>query len=155
MNKFSKIIISLFGIGFFPWASGTIGSFFSLVFFYLILDYLSFLNIVLIFLIIFFISIKLIDIYSNFVNNHDPSEIVIDEFLGITFILIFYEYIKFTNDMAMFFLIFLIFRFFDIIKFYPSNWIDINIKNSWGVILDDIVAGAYCVIILYTLNAFL
>ena len=155
MNKFSKIIVSLFGIGFFPWASGTIGSFFSVVFFYLILDYISFLNIIYIFLITFFISIKLIDIYSNFVNNHDPSEIVIDEFLGITFILIFYEYIKFTNDMAMFFLIFLIFRFFDIIKFYPSNWININIKNAWGVILDDIVAGAYCVIILYTLNAFL
>ena len=106
-------------------------------------------------MITFIISIKLIDIYSNFTNKHDQSEIIIDEFLGITFILIFYEYIKFTNDMTMFFLIFLIFRFFDIFKFYPASWIDLNIKNSWGVILDDIVSGAYCVIILYTLNAFL
>ena len=154
MNKISKIIISLFGIGFFPWAPGTIGSFFSITFFYLMIEYLSTFKIIFIFLFIFFISVKLIDEYSNFVNNHDSSEIVIDEFLGINFILIFYEYFKFTNDLTMFLLIFLIFRFFDIIKFFPINWIDLNIKNSWGVILDDIVAGAYCVIVLYILNVF-
>ena len=155
MNKFSKTIISIFGIGFFPWAPGTIGSLFSIIFFYLIFDYLSLINIIFIFILTFLISIKLIDNYSNFVNNHDSSEIVIDEFLGITFILIFYDFFKFTYDIAMFFFIFLLFRFFDIIKFFPINWIDINIKNSFGVILDDVVAGAYCVIILYTLNVFL
>ena len=154
MNKFSKIIISLFGIGFFPWASGTIGSFFSIIFFYIIFEYLSFLNIIFIFLITFFISIKLIDIYSNFVNKHDSSEIVIDEFLGITFILIFYEFYKFTNDILMFILIFFIFRFFDIIKVFPANWIDKNLKNSWGILLDDIIAGMYCIIILFTFNVF-
>ena len=155
MNKFSKIIISLFGIGFSQWIPGTIGSFISISFYYLILEYISFIIIILIFLTIFLISIKLIDIYSNFVNKHDTSEIVIDEFLGITFILIFYEFFKFTNDLFMFFLIFLLFRFFDIIKFFPANWIDKNFRNSIGVILDDIVAGSYCVIILYIFNAFL
>ena len=45
----------------------------------------------------------------------------------------------------MFLLIFLLFRFFDIVKIYPANWIDVNLKNSLGVILDDLVAGVYCV----------
>lgn len=97
----------------------------------------------------------MINIYSNESENHDSSEIIIDEFLGINFILIFYEYFKFTNDLIMFILIFILFRFFDIVKLYPANWIDKNIRNSLGVILDDIVAGAYCVIILYCINGFL
>ena len=93
-------------------------------------------------------------IYSDFVKQQDTSEIVIDEFLGITFILIFYDFVKFTNDILMFFLIFILFRLFDIIKFFPANWIHKNLKNSLGVILDDIVAGSYCVIILYIFNVF-
>ena len=155
MNNISKIIVSLFGVGFFPWAPGTIGSFFSITFFYLIIEYISSSKIIFIFLFTIFVSVTLIDKYTNFVKKHDSSEIVIDEFLGITFVLIFYEYIKFTNDLTMFLLIFLIFRFFDIIKFFPISWIDTNIKNSWGIILDDIVAGAYCVFVLYILNVFI
>jgi len=155
MNKLSIVIVSLFGIGFFPWASGTIASFFSIIFFYLVFDFLSFFNILLIFTIIFILSIIFIDKYKNLTNKHDSSEIVIDEFLGINLIFIFYEYFKFTSDIFMFTLIFLIFRFFDIIKFFPGNWIDKNIRNSWGVILDDIVAAVYCIITLFILNAFL
>ena len=155
MNRFAKMIISLFGIGFIPLAPGTVGSFFSIIFFYIMFEYFSFVNIIIIFLFTFFISLKLINLYSSLSNKHDPSEIVIDEFLGINFIFIFYEYFKFTNDIFMFVLIFIIFRLFDIIKFFPANWIDKNIRNSWGVILDDVVAGFYCVIILYTLNVFI
>ena len=75
--------------------------------------------------------------------------------MGIFIIIIFYEYIKFTNDLLMFLLIFLLFRFFDILKIYPANWVDKNIKNSFGVILDDLVAGVYCIIIFLLINAFL
>ena len=110
---------------------------------------------ILIFLLLFTLSIKLITIYSYYKNNHDSSEIVIDEFLGIFFIMIFFEYFNFTNDKLMFFLIFIIFRFFDILKIFPANWIDKKIKNSFGVILDDIVSGVYCVLVLYSLNVFL
>ena len=55
----------------------------------------------------------------------------------------------------MFVLIFVIFRFFDIFKFFPANWIDKNVKNSIGVIMDDIIAGFYTVVILFLINAFI
>ena len=155
MNKFSRIVISLFGLGFIPIAPGTIASLFSVIFFYLISAYLSFVTMIFIFLFIFLISIKLINLYSYNKNNHDSPEIVIDEFLGIFFIIIFYEYLKFTNDKLMFFLIFIIFRFFDIFKVFPANWVDKKIKNSFGVILDDIIAGIYSVLVLFILNVFL
>ena len=94
----------------------------------------------------------MIEIYSSNKKTHDSPEIIIDELLGILLIIIFYDYIKFTNDPVMFFLIFIFFRFFDILKIFPANWIDKNIKNSFGVILDDIVAGVYCIISLYLIN---
>lgn len=155
MYNFSKFFISLLGVGFVPVASGTFGTLVSLIFFYFIINLTHFFYLFIFFCIIFILSIKFINIYSSTSNNHDCSEIVIDEFLGINFILIFYEYYKFTNDLIMFLLIFILFRFFDIIKLYPANWVDKNIKNSLGVILDDIVAGVYCVIILYCVNALL
>ena len=43
---------------------------------------------------------------------------------------------------------FFLFRFFDIVKPYPINIIDKNIKNGFGVMLDDVVAGIYSSIIL-------
>ena len=155
MFNFSKIFVSIFGIGFFPIASGTVGSLFAIIFFYIIIDYTSSLALIISFIILFFISVKLISIYSFERKINDSSEIIIDEFLGIFFIIIFYEYIKFTNDLIMFSLIFLLFRFFDILKIYPANWIDKNIKNSLGVILDDLVAGIYYVIVLGIMNVFL
>ena len=155
MYNISKFFISLFGIGFFPIASGTVGSFFSIVFFYLIINYVSILSLIILFFFIFFLSLFLINIYTSDKLNHDSSEIVIDEFLGILIIVIFYDVIKFTNDLTMFVLIFFLFRFFDIIKIYPANWIDKNINNSLGVILDDLVAGVYCVFIFLIINAFL
>ena len=108
-----------------------------------------------IFLLVFILSIKLITFYSLVRNNHDSSEIVIDEFLGIFFIVIFYKYFNFINSIFMFFLIFVIFRFFDILKIFPANWVDKKIKNSFGVILDDIIAGIYSILVLYLLNVFL
>ena len=41
------------------------------------------------------------------------------------------------------------FRFFDILKPFPINYIDKNIKNGLGVVLDDIIAGIYTAVVLY------
>ena len=155
MFKISKFLVSLFGLGFFPKAPGTIGSIFAIIFFYLTIEYFSFLNLIIFFLILFFLSKKLINIYSINKNNHDSSEIIIDEFIGIFFIIIFYDYIKFTNHLTMFIIIFLLFRFFDILKIYPANWIDKNLKSSFGVLLDDLVAAVYSIFVLLLINAFI
>ena len=154
MNNNSKIIVSLFGIGFIPFAPGTIGSFFSILFYYLTINLLSLSNKIIIFIVIFLLSLWAIDNYSKYKKSHDSSEIIIDEFLGISFIFLFYDIIKFSNDILTVLVIFILFRFFDISKIFPANFVDKNIKNSLGVILDDIIASLYCVIILVILNFF-
>ena len=85
----------------------------------------------------------------------DSKEIVIDEFLGqsipiIFFYIIFYEGSVSTNFfLIIVFLSFIGFRFFDILKPYPINHIDKNMKNGFGVILDDLLAGFFTLIVLY------
>ena len=43
---------------------------------------------------------------------------------------------------------FLLFRIFDILKPYPINYIDNNVKGALGIMLDDIIAGTYSIVIL-------
>ena len=155
MNKIIAIFTTLFGIGYSPIAPGTIGSIFSIVFLYFLIKFVSYSFLVIIFLIILFASLKLIEKYSNLLKSHDSSTIVIDEFLGIFLIILFYDYLKFTNDFIMFLLILILFRFFDILKIFPINWVDKNIKNSFGVVLDDLLAGVYSIIVLYSINVFI
>ena len=155
MNKIISIFPTLFGIGYSPIAPGTIGSIFSIVFLYFLIKFVSYSFLVIIFLIIFFTSLKFIEKYSNLLKSHDSSTIVIDEFLGIFLIILFYDYLKFSNDFIMFLLILILFRFFDILKIFPINWVDKNIKNSFGVVLDDLLAGVYSIIVLYSINVFI
>jgi phosphatidylglycerophosphatase A len=97
-----------------------------------------------------------IKIYSKSANNHDAKEIIIDEFLGVYLIIIFsYDFKIFNNELVKILLIFLFFRIFDILKPFPANWIDKNMKNSYGIILDDTVAGIYTIITLALINVFL
>ena len=56
------------------------------------------------------------------------------------------------NHFILFsFISFILFRIFDILKPYPINKIDQKIKNGFGVILDDVVAGVYSAIIIITI----
>jgi len=39
-------------------------------------------------------------------------------------------------------------------KIFPANIIDKRLKSAFGVILDDLIAGIYTIIILYVLNVY-
>ena len=43
-------------------------------------------------------------------------------------------------------------RLFDILKPFPINIVDKKIKNSFGVIFDDLLAGIYSGVTLYSIN---
>jgi len=153
MINISKIISTLFHIGYFKWFPGTLGSLFSLIIIVFLKSYLNSFLFILFFIFILLISLKLIETYSKSINKIDSSEIVIDEFLGIYFIIFFLDYYNSLNNYTNLCLIFIFFRFFDIIKPFPANWVEKKFKNSFGVIFDDIIAGIYTVIILFLINA--
>jgi len=112
------------------------------------------INILFLILIVgfFFIySVYAIDKFKNYFDEVDSREIVIDEFVGQSIpIITAYSLMPNNINNFIFYIIvsFFLFRFFDIVKPYPINIIDKNIKNGFGVMLDDVVAGIYSSIIL-------
>ena len=155
MNKISQIFSTLFFIGYVKWAPGTFGSFFSLITIIFLHNIVNKNEFIILFICIFLMATICIKIYSKSVNKHDAKEIIIDEFLGIYLIIICsYDFKIFNNEFVKILLILLFFRIFDILKPFPANWIDKNLKNSYGIILDDIVAGIYTIITLALINVF-
>ena len=143
----------MFGIGYSKFAPGTVASFCtSLMFIFFYNLQINILLLILAVSLIFIFSVYSIDSFKNSFNEIDAKEIVIDEFIGQSIpILTIYSFIeKNDNSNFIFFTMvsFLLFRLFDIIKPYPINKIDINMKNGFGVVLDDIVAGILSALVL-------
>ena len=149
----------MFGIGYSKYASGTVASFVTCVIFYSLysVGYLESRGIYLIciIIIIFFLSILLIDKFLDVFDKKDAKEIVIDEFVGQNIPLFFLLFIPlntatYNKDfMILIVLSFIFFRFFDILKPYPINLIDKKMKNGLGVMLDDVIAGIFSALLIY------
>ena len=161
INNFGKSILTIFGIGYFKYAPGTVASIITCLIFYLLWDLFGIKNLFFPFMfftiIIFIYSSILID---KFYKGHDAKEIVIDEFIGQSIPLLAMINIKLKLKLittpfsdypteVWIFLSFVLFRFFDILKPFPINLIDKKIKNGFGVILDDVVAGIFATISIY------
>ena len=157
MKNFTKLFVSIFFIGYIKFAPGTLGSLVSLFIMYILFNILllPMSILLLIFVFLFFLSNYCINYFSSLTNTYDSKHIVIDELMGIFTIFLFYDFIFIYNEIITFILIFFVFRIFDIIKFFPANYIDKNWKNGFGVILDDIIAGLYTILTLIILNEFI
>ena len=88
-------------------------------------------------------SFYLINIYLKNTAKDDPPEVIVDEFIGQSIPLLFIFNLSFIELIIAF----SAFRVFDIFKIYPVNKAE-QLKGSIGVIIDDIVAGIYALIIL-------
>ena len=155
MNKINFLFVTLFGIGKIKLIPGSFGSLATTLFLFFIFHILKFSpNVVLVgVIIIFFISLYAVNIYIKNLENKDPKEIVIDEFIGQSIPICLYEIAhEGTKDISQvltfYFIMFILFRIFDIAKPYPASYYDKNFKNSFGVIMDDVCAGLYVVAVL-------
>ena len=155
INKINFLFVTLFGIGKIKKIPGSLASLVTTLFLFFLFHILNISpNIVLIALIIiFFISLYAVNIFIKDLENKDPKEVVIDEFIGQSIPICLYEIAhegaKETNQvLTYYFVMFILFRIFDIIKPFPVSYYDKNFKNSFGVIMDDVCAGLYVVTIL-------
>ena len=145
----------MFGIGKLKKIPGSYASLATTIFLFFLFHILNFsANIVLIgVIIVFFISLYAVKIFIRDLDNKDPKEVVIDEFIGQSIPICLYEIshegTKETEHVLTFyFIMFILFRIFDITKPYPVSYYDKNFKNSFGVIMDDVCAGLYVVAVL-------
>ena len=152
IKTFNYLFVTCFGIGSFRFAPGTITSFITTIFLFSLFHIINLSNnaILLILLLIFVYSFYAVSEYIKYNKDKDPKEVVIDEFIGQSIPIYLYEMahgtIKNSQEAVLFYLyIFILFRYFDIKKPFPVSYFDKKFKNSFGVILDDVVAGLYVV----------
>ena len=155
LNKINFLFVTLFGIGKIKKVPGSFASLATTLFLFFLFHVLNVSPNFVLFsvIIIFFISLYAINIFIKDLTNKDPKEVVIDEFIGQSIPICLYEIAhnipKETDQILKFyFIMFILFRIFDITKPYPVSYYDKNFKNSFGVIMDDVCAGLYVVAIL-------
>ena len=155
INKFNFIFVTFFGIGKIKFASGTAASLLTAIILFYLFHILNFskILILIILIFIFFYSFFAVKKYIENKDEKDPKEVVVDEVIGQSIPLYLYEIShginKDLNEAFLFYIyIFILFRFFDIKKPFPINFIDKKYKNSFGVIFDDVAAGLYTVLTL-------
>jgi len=155
LNKINFLFVTLFGIGKIKKIPGSFASLATTIFLFLLFHILNIsLNIVLIcVVIIFFISLYAVNIFIKDLDNKDPKEVVVDEFIGQSIPICLYEIAhegtKETDQvLTYYFIMFILFRIFDITKPFPVSYYDKKFKNSFGVIMDDVCAGLYVVSVL-------
>lgn len=167
----TKTISTFFYIGYFPFASGTFASFITLVLFLVIKPSFWIL------MIFILISLLLGTIFSTKHEKElmvkDPSIIVIDEVVGmmislIPLTLINFFITRYFNDLSNHrinlenfianryfyilasFVLFIIFRFFDIVKPFFIKKVQ-KLKGGIGIMIDDIISSflsvlSFCII---------
>ncbi len=155
IKTINYLFVTCLGIGSFRFAPGTVTSLVTTIFLYSLFHIINLSSgiILLILLIVFMYSFYAVSEYIKYNENKDPKEVVIDEFIGQSIPIYLYEIshgiLKDPREAALFYLyIFILFRFFDIKKPFPINFFDKQFKNSFGVIIDDVVAGLYVVLTL-------
>lgn len=149
---FALILASWFGSGYLRPASGTWGSLATIPFLYILAQIGGIIALFIAITLLFFPAVWAAKITDDYYHSHDNSRIVIDETLGMlatAIIWLFYvtDIKNFANgfDFSIFdlLMIFFTFRLCDIVKPPPANYIDKNMHNAYGVIIDDIFAGIY------------
>lgn len=78
---------------------------------------------------------------------HDHPAIVWDEIAGFLLTML-----AMPLSLINIIIGFVLFRFFDILKPWPIKWIDRNVHGGVGIMLDDLLAGAFAWLVLFLLN---
>ncbi|SEK23630.1 phosphatidylglycerophosphatase A family protein [Ectothiorhodospira marina] len=134
-----------FGSGLSPKAPGTAGTVAAIPLF-LLLQGLPLWSYLLITALVVAVGIWLCGESSRRLGVHDHPGIVWDEIAGFLITLI-------AAPAGWIWIIvgFALFRLFDILKPWPIGWLDKHLEGGIGIMLDDVLAGIYALIVLQAL----
>jgi phosphatidylglycerophosphatase A len=152
LKRLDILFLSFFGSGYLPKAPGTWGTLATLPFLYGIgrfnPPYFLFIPLL---IIVTIISSFVAEVVQKELKLHDPHWIVIDEVLGMTTAWLFIQ----THNLLHLMILFVLFRFFDIVKIWPASYFDQKVSHGAGTILDDIVSGIYAGLIYLVIARFI
>jgi len=151
IKKFNLFFLTLLNIGKIKYAPGTIASLITCLLFLLLINVVNISILFFCTLIIFCYSFFAINNSFETFDTNDPQEIVIDEVVGQMLSLLaipIYETLYLVPKEYYCVAAFIFFRLFDIWKPFPISYINNNTEGALGIMLDDILAAVYTIIIL-------
>ena len=128
-----KTIATVGGLGYFPVASGTLGSAVGMGLIWILRG--SPIQQVVGALAAIGLGLWSAGPAARAMKNPDPHPVIIDEVAGMMLALIFLP-VRWPVYLAGF----LLFRLLDILKPGPIRWVE-RLPGSWGIMLDDLLAG--------------
>ena len=131
------------GSGLSPWAPGTLGTLVAVPF-AVMLKALSPAVYWAVLLAVFLLGIYLCDATARRLGQHDPGGIVWDEMVAYWLTVAFVPL-----HWAWLLAAFILFRVFDILKPWPIRRVENRFGGGLGIMLDDVVAALYAMLILY------
>ncbi len=141
-----KLLASFFGIGLSPVAPGTVASAvaFAILWFVPTSHWGYWLAIIALALLGVIVSSRAEKYW-----GHDPSKIVVDEVAGsmVSVLLV-------PRGIWLWIIAFFAFRVYDILKLPPARTAEKRLPHGWGVMVDDIIAGIYALILVQIVNYF-
>jgi len=148
MILIARLFSTIFGVGYFPVAPGTMGTLVTVIIYWFFPE-LTTLQLFLSLIFITFLGVISSSVTEKeFQRNagdkslHDPGIIIIDEVAGMLAALI-----AIPKTLPFVAAAFLLFRLFDITKPFPIKKIE-KLPSGWGIMLDDVAAGTLSNIIL-------
>ena len=147
----SKLIATFFYVGHMRPAPGTWGSLAALPFAWIIITLTGVYGLILASIIAYALGLWATKMETAGKENHDPSEIVIDEVVGQWIALLPIAYIVTSRGLDALALwpgwivAFALFRLFDVTKPSLVGWADKR-DDATGVMLDDVIAGVFAAI---------
>lgn len=141
----ASLIATFFGAGLLPGAPGTWGSLTALPCAWMIVSLTGVWGLLCAVIAVFGIGIWAAGRYTRAAGLKDSQNVVIDEVAGqwLTLLLV-------PLDPLAYFAGFVLFRICDIVKPWPANWADRTVHGGLGIMLDDVIAGAYAFVLIQT-----
>jgi phosphatidylglycerophosphatase A len=148
MDRLATLIASGFGIGYTPFAPGTVMSAVAVTLAWWIGMQGGAFALLAAALAAFVLGVFACDAHVRATRREDPSECVIDELAGQWLacaigLFSFGVLAPVENIWLPLLIAFLLFRLFDITKPWPVGWADRSIAGGLGVMADDMIAGLF------------
>ena len=142
VNQLILLSSSGFGLGRVPYLPGTVGSLLGLFLAWGTSGLSAWLQIVL-FVLFALAAIGISERAEQLSKTQDPDFIVIDEMVGMWVTMLF----LWRFDTTALILGFLLFRLFDVLKFFPLNLFE-GFRGGLGIVMDDLAAGMLANVVL-------
>jgi phosphatidylglycerophosphatase A len=143
MRTVRRLLATFFGLGYVPLAPGTAASLAVVLFYKFILGRLAWPFLVVIIFLLLIGGVGSASAYAADAGEADPRQVVIDEAAGQLIVLLLVPPTWLNLGLAFF-----LFRFFDIVKPFPVSRAE-RLPGGWGIMADDVVAGALSGVLLH------